>query len=145
MLILLRTLSILLGVSIVCIAMLHIALGPAAIPGAVPVNATMDSEDRFYATMFLAYGTALLWCARHLRQRLREFRLLMLVFFLGGLARIVSIVAVGLPNEFFLAMTFSELALPPLLVWLSFVVARGTDRAFGLEASRMDSRLKEKP
>ena len=125
MLILLRTLSILLGVSVVCMSMLHIALGPAAIPGAVPVNATMDSEDRFYATLFLAYGAALLWCARHLRQRLRESRLLMLVFLLGGLARIMSIVAVGPPNDFFLAMAICELAIPPLLVWLSIVVARG--------------------
>jgi hypothetical protein len=50
------------GLTAIFIALLHIVLGPSAIPGSVPVNATMDSEDRFYATMFAAYGVALLWC-----------------------------------------------------------------------------------
>lgn len=38
----------------IAIALLHIVFGPSAIPGSVPVNATMDSEDRFYATFFVA-------------------------------------------------------------------------------------------
>src|SRR5260370_35571187 len=42
------------GIAAVLIALSHIALGPASIPGSVPVNPTMDSEDRFYATLFLA-------------------------------------------------------------------------------------------
>jgi hypothetical protein len=39
------------GVTAIFIASLHIVLGPLAIPESVPVNATMDSEDRFYATL----------------------------------------------------------------------------------------------
>jgi hypothetical protein len=46
------------GITAILIATLHIVFGPAAIPGAIPVNATMDSEDRFYATLFAAYGVA---------------------------------------------------------------------------------------
>ena len=44
------------GITAIFIASLHIVLGPSAIPGSIPVNATMDSEDRFYATLFAAYG-----------------------------------------------------------------------------------------
>lgn len=50
------------------IALAHIFVGPSAIPGSIPVNATMDSEDRFYATLFLGFGIAhsgLLAISRH--------------------------------------------------------------------------------
>ena len=116
-----KTLQILVGIggaTAILISLAHIVLGPASIPGSVPVNATMDSEDRFYATLFLAYGATLLWCVRDIERKSRIVYLLALTFFLGGLARIVSIVAVGPPNAFFLAMTALELSLPGLLAWL---------------------------
>lgn len=78
------------GVSAILIATLHIALGPAAIPGAIPVNSTMDSEDRFYATLFGAYGVALLWCIRYVEHKSRFVYFLAATFLVGGVARIVS-------------------------------------------------------
>lgn len=107
-----------LGVAIVGISLGHVALGPSVIPGAVPVNATMDSEDRFYAVFFLAYGAALLWCVQDWQARRREIQLLMAIFFAGGVARLISVAAVGLPNPFFVAMTAVELLLPLAVVWL---------------------------
>lgn len=112
------------GVTAILICLLHVALGPAAIPGAVPVNATMDSEDRFYATLFGAYGVALLWCINDIEQKSRAVYFLMATFFVGGLARLVSIAAVGLPNTFFIAMTVLELLLPALLAWMQFTITR---------------------
>ena len=113
-----RGLLFVFGVAVIGISLGHIILGPGVIPGSVPVNATMDSEDRFYATFFLAYGAAILWCLKDWRSRLREIRVLMAIFFIGGLARLVSIAAVGLPHPFFVAMTILELALPPFVIWL---------------------------
>ena len=52
-----RTLQVFLalfGVTTILIGLRHVAIGPGAIPGSIPVNATMDSEDRFYATIRLA-------------------------------------------------------------------------------------------
>jgi hypothetical protein len=121
-----RTLQVLLalfGVTAICISLLHIALGPTAIPGSIPVNATMDSEDRFYATLFLAYGVTLLWCIREVERKARVVYFLMLTFFVGGLARIVSMVAVGLPNAFFIAMTLLELVLLVVFAALQFRVS----------------------
>ena len=60
------------GVTDILISLLHIVLGPSAIPGSVPVNATMDSEDRFYATLFTAYGAALLWCVKDVESKRAE-------------------------------------------------------------------------
>lgn len=97
------------------IALAHIALGPAAIPGSVPVNATMDSEDRFYATLFLGFGAALIWTSRDLVRRAGVLDALLLVFFAGGVARIVSWLAVGPPSPLFVFLGSLKLLLPPLL------------------------------
>jgi hypothetical protein len=105
------------GIATTLIALAHIAIGPAVIPGSVPVNPTMDSEDRFYATIFLGFGLALLWCAASVDHRSKFIRFLIALFFLGGCARVISILLVGPPNLFFQAMTALELLLPPL-IWL---------------------------
>jgi hypothetical protein len=108
------------GITAILIALLHIVLGPSAIPGSVPVNATMDSEDRFYATLFLGYGLALIWCARAPEARAGTIRSLILLFFAGGVARVVSIKFAGPPNLFFEAMTALELLLPPAILFLLY-------------------------
>src|SRR5258708_15260874 len=105
------------GIAAVLIALSHIALGPASIPGSVPVNPTVDSEARFYATLLLGFGLRLLWCAGSIERRGKVIRFLIALFFLGGCARAISIMLVGPPNLFFQAMTALELLLPPL-IWL---------------------------
>lgn len=99
------------------IALAHIAIGPAVIPGSLPVNATMDSEDRFYATLFLGFGAAIIWCSRDLAARSQAFGALLLLFFLTGIARIISALAVGLPGPLFILLGGLELVLPPLFWW----------------------------
>jgi hypothetical protein len=111
----LRGFVLLFGAVCCAISLAHIAVGPAAIPGALPVNPTMDSEDRFYATLFLGFGLALIWCARDLHQRSQIFAFLLLIFFAGGCARVVSAAMVGLPSTLFIALGMLELLLPPLL------------------------------
>lgn len=113
----LEALVMVFGVVCILIACLHIVLGPSSIPGSVPVNATMDSEDRFYATLFLGFGAALIWCSRGLRAREGVFGALLLTFLLGGIARIVSVLAVGWPNPLFIFLGSLELILPPLFWW----------------------------
>lgn len=116
--ILLRGLLILLGLGSVGISLGHLALGPEVMPGTMPVNATLDGQDRFFAALFLGYGVAVLWAARDWRGRFDVVRALLAVLFLGGLGRLAAMAASGLPHPFFLAMTAIELALLPLVVWL---------------------------
>jgi hypothetical protein len=103
------------GMAAVLIALLHIAFGSASIPGSVPVNATMDSEDRFYEAIFLGFGAAMLWCAQSIEQRGKVIRFLIAVFFLGGCARVISMILVGPPNQLFQALMAVELLLPPVV------------------------------
>lgn len=114
---LLETLILIFGIVCILIACVHIAIGPSSIPGSVPVNATMDSEDRFYATLFLGFGAALIWCSRDLKAREGVFGALLLTFFVGGLARIISVLAVGWPIPLFIVLGSLELILPPLFWW----------------------------
>ena len=109
----LKALIFIFGAVCIVICLIHVAYGPASIPGSVPVNATMDSEDRFYATLFGGFGAALIWCSRNLGERGGVFKALMLVFFLGGIARFVSAWQVGMPNLFFQILWALELLLPP--------------------------------
>ena len=82
----------------------------------------MDSEDRFYATLFLGFGAALIWCGRDICSRAKVFNVLMLVFFLGGVARIISALAVGPPSPLFIFLGSIELVLPPILtLWVKRV------------------------
>lgn len=104
------------GAVCMIIGLAHIAIGPAAIPGSVPVNATMDSEDRFYATLFVGFGVAIIWCGGALRDRAGPFFWLLILFFCTGVARLVSIAQVGLPHPLFQFLGAAELFLP-LLLW----------------------------
>lgn len=107
------------------IALGHIVVGPRIIPGGVPVNATMDSEDRFYATLFLGYGAAMIWSALNLAERRGVFLALIGVFFLSGLARLVSFAQVGPPHPLFIFLGGVELVLPFILwAWLSAAYPR---------------------
>jgi hypothetical protein len=113
----LQGLVTLFGIVCILIALAHIVVGPASIPGGGEVNTTTDSEERFYAAMFLGFGVALIWCSRDLRGRARAFDALILFFFIGGVARVISVFQFGYPHPFFTFLGGLELVLPPLLWW----------------------------
>ena len=84
----------------------------------------MDSEDRFYATLFAAYGVALLWCIKDIERKGMVVYFLALTFFVGGLARLVSMAVVGPPNTFFIAMTVLELAIPLFMAFMQSRISK---------------------
>lgn len=124
------------GVAAMGIGLAHVALGPAlVIPGAGAVNATLDSEDRFYATLFVAYGVVLLACARDIDNRRDCIRFLALTLFGGGVARVVSLLAAGWPHPFFVAMTLLELVLPLVIVAMLARIALRSGSASALASN----------
>ncbi len=121
---LLRGLLVAFGATVTCIPLALILAGSGILPGFSEVNATMDSEFRFQSAFFLAYGLCLLWCSQDPVGRSSQIRLLMLVFFMGGLARLASMVAVGPPHAFFVAMMVVEIVIAPVVAWLAMTVSR---------------------
>ncbi|MDT5091594.1 MAG: hypothetical protein QOH60_957 [Mycobacterium sp.] len=83
------------GVISIGIALVHLAVGPEAIIGGSPANATSDGEDRFYAGIFAAFGAALLWCARDVERKQAYVNALAGAFLVGGIGRLISLVVVG--------------------------------------------------
>jgi Domain of unknown function (DUF4345) len=108
------------------IALAHLFFGSASIIGGGPVNATIDSDMRFYAVLFAAFGAGFVWVARDLERRSSVANVLGLLFFLGGLARLLAWMQTGTPNWFYVAMIPVELVIPVVNWVLLTRVGRST-------------------
>jgi hypothetical protein len=103
---------------------LHVAFGVAgdALIGApVPdaINASLDSQNRFYGASFAIYGALLWYCARDLRTHAGLLTIVLVLFFFGGCARGLSAIQYGPPSPPIIALWAVELIIPPLLlIWL---------------------------
>lgn len=100
------------GVICGLIALAHIFIGPGTIIGANTPNATLDGDIRFSMVLFLGYGIVCVWAARDLDRHAGVIHLLMLLFFVGGLVRLLTVVYVGWPDWFYTAMIVVEIVMP---------------------------------
>ncbi|MDH6244016.1 DUF4345 domain-containing protein [Mycobacterium sp. OTB74] len=107
------------------IGLAHLLFGSATIIGGGPVNATVDSDLRFYALLFTCYGLMFVWCAASITQRGRVANLLGAIFFAGGLVRLLSWAVTGPPNWFYILMIAVELLVPVV----NYVLIRRIRRA----------------
>jgi len=120
------------AVAIACVVPLAaggmgIIRGVAMLKGApVPPPPDLDSHFRYLSGMFLALGIAFATCIPAIETKGPRFRLLGAMVVAGGLARLVSLRAVGVPaaaHRFGLVM---ELGVVPLLMLWQARVARRT-------------------
>ncbi|HEY5070594.1 MAG TPA: DUF4345 domain-containing protein [Caulobacteraceae bacterium] len=128
MILALRVLHAALGLAAIAICLSILLLGPAATAGFTearyealtggagrltgPWPATMDSELRFFAPFWGAFGLAALAVARDPRRRRRWVPILAAVFFAGGIGRAISLATVGAPHPVFTLLMAIELVLP---------------------------------
>jgi len=118
------------GVLITLVAVLHLLLGPQAevmlgsgISEISLADATLDSQNRFYGVAFFLYGVILIYCASDIGRYRDILNITIGVFFLAGLARIVSIIIAGWPTWPVVILLVAELLLPPtLFVWIRIEV-----------------------
>ncbi|WP_313318622.1 DUF4345 domain-containing protein [Gordonia sputi] len=100
------------GLVVAGIAAAHLFGGQATYIGGGSVNATMDSDLRFYNVLFLAYGCMFIWTARDPRTYAALVNLLGLLFFLGGVARLLAWMTSGAPSVFYQLMIPVEPVIP---------------------------------
>jgi hypothetical protein len=101
-----------------------IILGPAMIETA-SVGVNVDSHFRYLSGVLLAIGLAFLSLVRQIETETIGFRLLTLLVFVGGLARLGSVAAVGIPGRSMLAALVMEVAITPLLcLWQGSLARR---------------------
>jgi len=114
---LLRTWLVVVGLVTAGIGLAHLLFGARAIIGAGPVDATVDSELRFHAVLFIAFGWGFIWAAADPDNRAWLVNALGLAFLLGGLARLIAMVQTGLPHYFYVWMIPVEILIP-VVNWL---------------------------
>lgn len=88
--------------------------GGRSVPPYRHVDPRIDSELRFYAAFYVAYGLTLLRLAGSADRDARTLRALSAPLFLAGLARTAAWAQVGRPHPGQQVLLALELALPPL-------------------------------
>jgi hypothetical protein len=90
--------------------------GPGFLGHAPVIPTDLDSHFRYLSGIFFAVGIAFASCIPAIETKGPRFRLLGALVIAGGLARIVSLVAVGVPSKGHLFAFAMELGVVPLLM-----------------------------
>lgn len=91
----------------------------------LPRSVLLDTNLRFFAGFWLGAGLALCWLIPQIEKQTVLFRALWGMIFAGGVGRLISMLALGLPPAPFIAFTLLEIAGAPIMIfWHSRVIAR---------------------
>jgi hypothetical protein len=103
-----------------------VVAGPAMLAGIAPGEAAadLDSHFRYLSGLLLGLGIGFLFCVPGIDRRTALFRALGLIAVLGGIARLCSAMAVGLPGTGHLFGLAMELGTVPLLLLWQARIAR---------------------
>jgi hypothetical protein len=96
-----------------------VIIGGKSLPNEGVANPSVESELRFYAAFYVAYGIALLRVAPRADREPAAVRSLAGALFLAGLARAGGWLAIGRPHRVQLALLGIELSAPPVMVALA--------------------------
>jgi hypothetical protein len=90
--------------------------GPGFLGHAPVIPTDLDSHFRYISGIFFAVGVAFASCVPGIETKGPRFRLLGALVIVGGLSRLVSLLAVGLPSKAHLFAFAMELGVVPLLM-----------------------------
>ena len=79
-------------------------------------SANADSELRFYSVLWIAFGVITIAAARDPFKYHHRITILLVVFFLGGVGRVIAFFQSGEPHFLFIVLMIFELALPPTFI-----------------------------
>ena len=107
-----------------------VVFGTEIVRGGGDSNASVESELRYYAVFYVAYGAYLWSLAARIAERGRELRWACAVLFCGGLARVVGVLVDGWPEADYVVLGVIELTLPWVLVlWQRRIATQEDGRA----------------
>jgi hypothetical protein len=98
--------------------------GVDTFPGSPSAENPADNEGRFLNAFWVAFGVAILWVVPRVERETLLVRFLGATLFLGGLARIASIIDVGEPADLQYVLMGIELVLGPLLIAWQALLSR---------------------
>ena len=111
-----------LAIGVLGVALVHVLLGVGSetllgsnISEASQLDPNLDSQNRFYGASFLLFGVIFWLSSTDLSRYTTLLNLGLLVFFIAGITRILSIVLVGWPTLEILVLLGIELIGPPIM------------------------------
>jgi len=104
--------------------LLGVVLGPALLGEGGRLNPSMDSHYRYLSGLLMGIGFGFWTTVPDIEKKTARFQLLAAIVVLGGLARLYSLLAVGMPDLPMLFGLTMELVIVPLLALWQYTVAR---------------------
>lgn len=106
-----------------------ILYGPAPFGHLADVPRDLDSHFRYISGIFFATGLGFLSCIPRIEIRGPRFRLLGGMIVVGGLSRLVSLIAVGVPSQgHVLGLGMETIVVPLLMLWQAGFARRALSR-----------------
>jgi hypothetical protein len=99
---------------------------PLYSPVSTPHVVLLDTNLRFFSGVWLGLGLALLWLVPSIERQTILFRAVWGAIFVGGIGRVLSMVAVGTPPASFVLFTLLEIIGAPVFVYWQHRVAQAT-------------------
>ena len=115
---LLRALFALIGVTAIVTGLFVVLTGSSGQVDGSQAAPSVESELRFFAVFWIAYGVAALRVAPRADREIFMVRALAAFLFLGGLARAIAWIADGKPHGLFIGLLVLELLIPPVILGL---------------------------
>lgn len=91
--------------------------GAASINDGTATSANLDNQFRYLSAFYMSLFFFIWWVIPQIEKQTSIFRLVILALFLGGLARLVSYMTVGVPTPDMLVGMALELGSPLLALW----------------------------
>jgi len=92
--------------------------GPAPFGHLADVPRDLDSHFRYISGIFFATGLGFVSCIPNIERKGPRFRLLGGLIFVGGVSRLISLIAVGVPSQgHVLGLGMEMIVVPLLMLW----------------------------
>ncbi|HEX5741153.1 MAG TPA: DUF4345 domain-containing protein [Pilimelia sp.] len=104
--------------------LLDVVGGPGTLPSPQHLNPDLESNYRFFATIWLGFGLFLVWIIPRVEREVSLLRAVSGIVFAAGAARVLAMAVSGRPHPIFQAAMVLELVAPPVLVLWQHRVAR---------------------
>ena len=115
------------GLVAITTGVIAIVGGIDTFPGSPEGENPADNEGRFLNGIWVGFGALILWVVPRVERETTLVRILAAAIFLGGLARLASIIDVGEPADLQYVLMGIELVLGPLVIAWQTLLTRRAD------------------
>lgn len=102
----------------------NIWIGAARYVSADQLIPELDNQFRYQSGVYFGIAVLIWWLIPRIEKEVAVFRIVIFAVFFGGLARVFSILNVGMPEPAMIGGMILELSVPLLIIWQNKVRIR---------------------